>query len=105
MRAGVSLDGAADHGVSEALYLRDPDENGAELYWHRSREDWPQDAGGRLGMYTRPLDLGELLKAIGDAGRSRVGGEVLEHSCPRLTRLHRALLNAVPVSEKAWLSF
>lgn len=48
--------------MSEALYLRDPDENGVELYWDRSPEDWPQDAGGRLAMYTRPLDLGELLK-------------------------------------------
>src|SRR5881392_1492310 len=59
--AGIPLDGAADHGVSEALYLRDPDENGVELYWDRPREAWPRDADGGLAMFTRPLDLGGLL--------------------------------------------
>ncbi len=59
--AGISLDGAADHGVSEALYLRDPDENGVELYFDRPRELWPKDAGGQLTMYTRTLDLNALL--------------------------------------------
>lgn len=58
---GVKLDGAADHGVSEALYLRDPDENGVELYWDRPREAWPRDGAGGLAMYTRPLDLEALL--------------------------------------------
>jgi catechol 2,3-dioxygenase len=61
--AGVKLDGAADHGVSEALYLRDPDENGVELYWDRPRELWPRTAAGELAMYTRPLDLEGLLAA------------------------------------------
>ena len=61
MKAGVDLDGASDHGVSEALYLRDPDENGVELYWDRPRENWPQTADGKLAMYTRPLDLKSLL--------------------------------------------
>ena len=61
--AGVTLDGAADHGVSEALYLRDPDGNGVELYWDRPQEDWPRDAEGGLAMYTRALDLKGLLAA------------------------------------------
>jgi catechol 2,3-dioxygenase len=55
--AGIQLDGAADHGVSEALYLRDPDDNGLELYWDRPAEHWPRDARGGLAMFTRPLDL------------------------------------------------
>jgi catechol 2,3-dioxygenase len=59
--AGVPLDGAADHGVSEALYLRDPDGNGLELYYDRPRADWPRTPGGELRMYTRRLDLGALL--------------------------------------------
>jgi catechol 2,3-dioxygenase len=60
-RAGISLDGASDHGVSEALYLRDPDENGVELYWDRPPEQWPRTADGQLAMVTRPLDLDSLL--------------------------------------------
>jgi len=63
IEGGVTLDGAADHGVSEALYLRDPDGNGVELYWDRPQEDWPRDAKGGLAMYTRTLDLKGLLKA------------------------------------------
>jgi catechol 2,3-dioxygenase len=59
--AGISLDGAADHGVSEALYLRDPDDNGVELYWDRPKEQWPLTADGRLAMFTRRLDLRTLL--------------------------------------------
>jgi catechol 2,3-dioxygenase len=59
--AGIALDGAADHGVSEALYLRDPDDNGVELYWDRPTSLWPRDADGGLAMYTRPLDLEDLL--------------------------------------------
>ena len=61
--AGVPLEGAADHGVSEALYLRDPDGNGVELYWDRPEEQWPRDANGELAMYTRSLDLEGLLAA------------------------------------------
>jgi catechol 2,3-dioxygenase len=57
----VPLDGASDHGVSEALYLRDPDGNGLELYWDRPREAWPRDETGGLQMVTRPLDLPDLL--------------------------------------------
>jgi len=61
--AGIRLDGASDHGVSEALYLRDPDGNGVELYWDRPREEWPRDREGRLVMGTGPLDLRALLDA------------------------------------------
>jgi catechol 2,3-dioxygenase len=60
---GVRLDGAADHGVSEALYLRDPDENGVELYWDRPKEEWPRGKDGEIEMYTRELDMDRLLAA------------------------------------------
>jgi catechol 2,3-dioxygenase len=62
--AGIQLDGASDHGVSEALYLRDPDGNGVELYWDRPKEDWPRTPGGALNMVTLPLDLESLLREI-----------------------------------------
>ena len=58
--AGYPLAGAADHGVSEALYLDDPDRNGVELYWDKPREQWPKKPDGSIHMYTRPLDLDEL---------------------------------------------
>src|ERR1041384_5602835 len=61
--ADIPLDGASDHGVSEALYLRDPDENGVELYWDRPREQWPRTTDGKLSMFTRALDLYALLQA------------------------------------------
>lgn len=61
LKAGVALDGAADHGVSEALYLRDPDENGLELYWDRPREEWPRRPDGSLHMFTHSLDVDALL--------------------------------------------
>jgi catechol 2,3-dioxygenase len=61
LAAGIPLDGASDHGVSLALYLRDPDENGVELYCDRPREEWPRDADGRPTMWTKPLDLDALL--------------------------------------------
>ncbi len=64
---GVALDGASDHGVSEALYLRDPDGNGIELYWDRPRQDWPLDESGGLQMVTRPLELQELLESASGA--------------------------------------
>ncbi|HEX8696249.1 MAG TPA: VOC family protein [Longimicrobium sp.] len=63
-RAGIRLDGASDHGVSEALYLRDPDDNGIELYWDRPREQWPRTPSGELAMVTRHLDLRGLLKEL-----------------------------------------
>jgi len=64
--AGIRLDGASDHGVSEALYLRDPDGNGVELYWDRPRDEWPRprDESERVGMYTGPLDLRNLLAEL-----------------------------------------
>ena len=64
MRAGIQLDGAADHGVSEALYLRDPDDNGVELYWDRPKDQWPRAADGSVAMYTRALDLQSLLAEL-----------------------------------------
>jgi catechol 2,3-dioxygenase len=62
VQAGISLDGAADHGVSQALYLRDPDGNGVELYWDRPPEDWPRTPQGELAMFNHHLDLDELLQ-------------------------------------------
>ncbi|MBA3665393.1 MAG: VOC family protein [Bacteroidetes bacterium] len=62
--AGYPLTGAADHGVSEALYLDDPDHNGVELYWDKPKEQWPTKADGSLEMYTKALDLADLLKEI-----------------------------------------
>jgi catechol 2,3-dioxygenase len=59
--AGIPLDGAADHGVSEAVYLRDPDDNGVELYRDKPESDWPRDAEGNLSMVNSPLDLDALL--------------------------------------------
>ncbi len=59
--AGIALDGAADHGVSEAIYLRDPDDNGVELYRDRPESEWPRDAAGKLAMSNAPLDLEKLL--------------------------------------------
>ena len=60
--AGIALDGASDHGVSEALYLRDPDENGVELYRDRPEAEWPRGPDGKLAMFTRRLDLEDLLR-------------------------------------------
>jgi catechol 2,3-dioxygenase len=74
--AEVPLDGAADHGVSEALYLRDPDGNGVELYWDRPRTEWPTDGDGGLAMYTRALDLRALLNTtsedVSDAAHNQI---------------------------------
>ena len=61
LRAGIALDGASDHGVSEALYLRDPDGNGVELYVDRPSDAWPRTPNGELAMWTRALDLDALL--------------------------------------------
>jgi catechol 2,3-dioxygenase len=65
MDAGIRLDGASDHGVSEALYLRDPDSNGVELYWDRPEEEWPRPPSGEgVTMFTAPLDLRSLLAEL-----------------------------------------
>src|SRR6266576_4293335 len=61
VQAGITLEGASDQGVSEALYLRDPDGNGVELYWDKPREQWPMTKEGELAMVSEPLDLGDLL--------------------------------------------
>lgn len=61
IQAGIPLDGASDHGVSKALYLRDPDGNGVELYWDRPLEEWPRSPTGGIAMFTRPLDLRALM--------------------------------------------
>jgi catechol 2,3-dioxygenase len=68
LEAGVELQGAADHGVSEAVYLADPDQNGIELYWDRPRDQWPRGPEGNPAMYTERLDLGELLRTAADSG-------------------------------------
>jgi catechol 2,3-dioxygenase len=62
IQAGIELDGASDHGVSEALYLRDPDQNGVELYRDRPKEEWPRAPDGSLAMFTKRLDLEDLLR-------------------------------------------
>ncbi len=61
MDHGVSIDGAADHGVSEAIYFRDPDKNGIEIYWDRQHLEWPRDSGGNVAMVSEPLNLDDLL--------------------------------------------
>lgn len=61
MSANIPLEGASDHGVSEAIYLRDPDQNGIELYWDRPKEAWPRNADGGINMFTRRLSLDSLL--------------------------------------------
>ena len=65
LEANVPLEGAADHGVSEAIYLRAPDGNGVELYWDKAQEQWPRSADGDLAMFTHPLDLDALLNKSG----------------------------------------
>lgn len=62
--AGYPLTGASDHGVSEALYLNDPDNNGVELYWDKPREVWPKNSDGSLLMYTKPLNLSDLMGTL-----------------------------------------
>jgi catechol 2,3-dioxygenase len=68
LAAGISLDGASDHGVSQALYLRDPDENGVELYWDRPQAEWPRAQNGTLAMFTHRLDVEDLLRQAPPAG-------------------------------------
>jgi catechol 2,3-dioxygenase len=63
LAAGIQLDGASDHGVSQALYLRDPDQNGVELYWDRPENEWPRDPNGEIAMFTKRLNVEDLLRA------------------------------------------
>lgn len=64
LQKGVEIDGAADHGVSEAIYFRDPDGNGIEIYWDRPHELWPRDARGELSMFSHPLDFASLMAEL-----------------------------------------
>jgi catechol 2,3-dioxygenase len=80
IEAKIPLDGASDHGVSEALYLRDPDDNGVELYWDRPKEQWPCTADGKLAMFARRLDLANLLAENGDAPPPQVAAPLFEPS-------------------------
>jgi catechol 2,3-dioxygenase len=80
IEANIPLEGASDHGVSEALYLRDPDDNGVELYWDRPKEAWPRDANGNLAMFTHRLDLMALLAEAGQAPKAEVEAALFEPS-------------------------
>lgn len=93
--ARVSLEGASDHGVSEALYLRDPDGNGIELYWDRPRSEWPREPDGTLRMVTERLDLNALLAAADAADSQRPSSEyalMTEQNRGRLRELRAKLL-------------
>ncbi len=78
IEADIPLEGASDHGVSEALYLRDPDDNGVELYWDRPQELWPRAADGELAMYTAGLDLMNLLAEAGEVGPVQVDAALFQ---------------------------
>jgi catechol 2,3-dioxygenase len=80
IEAKIPLDGASDHGVSEALYLRDPDDNGVELYWDRPKEQWPVTADGTLAMFTHRLDLMNLLAEADKAPAAAVDAPLFEPS-------------------------
>jgi catechol 2,3-dioxygenase len=80
VEAGIPLDGAADHGVSEALYLRDPDNNGVELYRDRPQTEWPRDADGNLAMFTRRLDVRALLE---EAHAAQLAGKIQPSTGPK----------------------
>ena len=81
--AGIPLDGASDHGVSEALYLRDPDGNGIELYRDRPREEWPRSADGELMMVSDRLDVAALLRELDARGRERRRRDAVHRAGPR----------------------
>ena len=80
IEAKIPLEGASDHGVSEALYLRDPDDNGVELYWDRPKEAWPFTADGKLAMFTRRLDLTNLLAENDKPTAAKVDAPLFEPS-------------------------
>jgi catechol 2,3-dioxygenase len=86
IEAGIRLDGASDHGVSEALYLRDPDENGLELYWDRPQDLWPRTPDGKLDMFTRRLDLDSLLQEVETAQNASKTESVLAEIAVGKTR-------------------
>ena len=74
LKAGIPLEGASDHGVSQALYLRDPDGNGVELYWDRPKEQWPRTQEGELKMVTEPVDLDSLLEEAHGPNETEAAG-------------------------------
>jgi catechol 2,3-dioxygenase len=80
IEAKIPLEGASDHGVSEALYLRDPDDNGVELYWDRPKEAWPFTADGKLAMFARRLDLTNLLAENEQPTAAKVDAPLFEPS-------------------------
>ena len=80
IEAKIPLEGASDHGVSEALYLRDPDDNGVELYWDRPKEAWPFTADGKLAMFARRLDLANLLAENEQPTAAKVDAPLFEPS-------------------------
>src|SRR6202011_3364559 len=80
IEAKIPLEGASNHGVSEALYLRDPDDNGVELYWDRPKEAWPRTADGGLAMFTRRLDLANLLAENDRAAPAQVDAPLFDPS-------------------------
>jgi catechol 2,3-dioxygenase len=80
IKAKIQLEGASDHGVSEALYLRDPDDNGVELYWDRPKEAWPFTADGELAMFAHRLDLTNLLAENGKPSAAQVDAPLFEPS-------------------------
>jgi catechol 2,3-dioxygenase len=80
IEAEIPLEGASDHGVSEALYLRDPDDNGVELYWDRPKQAWPLTADGKLAMFSRRLDLASLLAENGAAPQPQAAAPLFEPS-------------------------
>ena len=98
-RAGIALDGASDHGVSEALYLRDPDQNGVELYWDRPRDEWPRASDGSLRMVTERLDLRRLRAAATRSRRRRRRTDAAPANAPAgpfaagCCNLHKVLLD------------
>jgi catechol 2,3-dioxygenase len=104
---GAQLSGASDHGVSEALYLDDPEGNGVELYWDRAREAWPRDAAGRVEMFTAPLDLRDLLdqQPESDGTRAPAGTDVghVHLQVAELDRSMRFYLDLVGFEAQAWL--
>ena len=81
--AGIEIDGAADHGVSEAIYLRDPDGNGVELYRDRPKAQWPRTPDGGLAMFTHPLDLEKLLKAPPNGISCSISADTDAASCAK----------------------
>ena len=86
--AGIPLDGASDHGVSEALYLRDPDQNGVELYWDRPRESWPVNEQGELKMFTRQARSGRFAARAG-AGCAFMTTKRCASNNSRIARAHK----------------